>query len=169
MGGLRCARTYHLDETRDRLKVRAYGDRALIVLVRVTPHQGGRESRLQGEAAQVETALWGRARDVRILNRRNVSTGKPDDTETVLSGLGRGRWNRASNGTSPAAYFIALPQIYRLLSIPTLFNAVLYLVLVSRDRRARDKIQDVLGDFLALLLLEEMTSFLNSDVGLFFR
>ncbi len=30
--------------------------------------------------------------------------------KTVLSGSGRGRWRRASNGTSPAAYFIAIPQ-----------------------------------------------------------
>src|SRR5579859_615685 len=101
------ARTYHLDETRDHLPARAYGDRALIVLVGVTPHQGVWESHTQGEAAQVETFSRERARDVRNLSRRNVATGKPDDTETVLSGLGRGRWKRASDGTSPAAYFIA--------------------------------------------------------------
>ncbi len=41
-----------------------------------------------------------------ILNRWNVSTGEPHDTETVLCGSGRGRWSRASNGTSPTAYFI---------------------------------------------------------------
>jgi hypothetical protein len=103
--------TYHLDETRDHLPARAYGDRALIVLVRVTPHQGMWESHMQGEAAQVEPFSGERARDVQNLNRRNVSTGKPDDTETVLSGLGRGRWRRASDGTSPAAYFIALPLV----------------------------------------------------------
>jgi len=59
------ALTYHLDETWDHLRARAYGDRALILLVRVTPHQGRREGRLQGKAAQVVTCLWGRARDVR--------------------------------------------------------------------------------------------------------
>ncbi len=74
--------------------------------MRVTPHQGRREGRLQGEAAQGETVLWGRARDVSILILRNVSAGEPHDTETVLCGSGRGRWSRASNGTSPAAYFI---------------------------------------------------------------
>ena len=82
--------TYHRDETQDHLRARAYGDRALIVLVRVTPHQGRRESRLQGEAVQVGAFSWGRARDMRSLNRRSASTGEPDDTETVLSGLGRG-------------------------------------------------------------------------------
>ena len=48
-----------------------------------------------------------------ILNRRNISPGEPHDTETVLCGSGRGRWSRASNGTSPPAYFIkeeALPS-----------------------------------------------------------
>ena len=84
------ARTYHCDETRDCLRVRTYGNRALEVLVRVTPHQGRREGRLQGEAAQGETVLWGRARDVSILNLRNVSAGEPHDTETVLCGSGRG-------------------------------------------------------------------------------
>ncbi len=64
------ARTSHRDETRDHLRVRAYGDRALIVLVSVTPHQGRREGRLQGEAAQVVTCLWGRARDVRYSEPR---------------------------------------------------------------------------------------------------
>ena len=46
------ARTYHRDETWDCLRVRTYGNRALEVLVSVTPHQGRREGRLQGEAAQ---------------------------------------------------------------------------------------------------------------------
>jgi hypothetical protein len=58
---------HHPDETRD-LRARAYGDRALIVLVRVTPHQGGREGRPQGEAVQVVAFSQGRARDVRSLN-----------------------------------------------------------------------------------------------------
>ncbi len=82
--------TYHLDETRDHLRARAYGDRALIVLVRVTTHQGRRESRLQGEAAQVEAFSRERARDVRNLNRRNASTGEPDDTENGPVRFGKG-------------------------------------------------------------------------------
>jgi hypothetical protein len=106
VGNLPCALTYQVDGTRDHLRVQTYGDRALIVLVSVTPHQGRREGRLQGEAAQGETFLRERARDVFILNGWNVSTGEPHDTETVLCGSGRGRWSRASNGTSPTAYFI---------------------------------------------------------------
>jgi len=49
----------------------------------------------------------GRARDVPILNLQNISAGEPHDTETILCGSGRGRWSRASNGTSPPAYFIS--------------------------------------------------------------
>jgi hypothetical protein len=45
--------TYHLDETRDHLPARAYGDRALIVLAGVTPCQGAWEGHAQGKAAQV--------------------------------------------------------------------------------------------------------------------
>jgi hypothetical protein len=67
------------------------------------------ESHIQGEAAQVEAYSRERARDVRILNWRDAATGKPDDTETVLSGLGRGGEKRPGNGTSLAAYFIAIP------------------------------------------------------------
>ncbi|HLZ58755.1 MAG TPA: hypothetical protein VKR06_17585 [Ktedonosporobacter sp.] len=103
------ARTYHLDETRDHLRARAYGDRALVVLVGVTPHQGVWESHMQEEAAQGEAFTRERARDVRNLNRPNVATGEPDDTERVLSGSGRGGEKRPSNGTSLAAYFIAPP------------------------------------------------------------
>ena len=59
MGNLQRARTYQADGTWDHLRAQAYGDRALIVLVSVTPHQGRREGRLQGEAAQVGTFFWG--------------------------------------------------------------------------------------------------------------
>ena len=52
MGNLRRARTYQVDGTRNHLRMQTYGDRALIVLVRVMSHQGRREGRLQGEAAQ---------------------------------------------------------------------------------------------------------------------
>ena len=40
MGYLRHARTYDRSKTRDRLRARAYGDGATIVVVGVTPHQG---------------------------------------------------------------------------------------------------------------------------------
>ena len=48
------ARTSHRDETRDHLRARAYGDRALVVLAGVTTCQGAWESHAQGKAAQVE-------------------------------------------------------------------------------------------------------------------
>ena len=80
----------HRDETWDCLRVRAYGNRAPVVLVRVTPHQGRREGRLQREAAQGYGIAEGRARDVRILNWRNTGSGEPHDTETVPS-VGEGR------------------------------------------------------------------------------
>jgi hypothetical protein len=95
VGGLRCARTYHLDETRDHLRARAYGDRALVVLVGVTPHQGVWESHMQGEAAQVEAFSRERARDVRNLNWGNVATGEPDDTESGPVRFGKGRREKA--------------------------------------------------------------------------
>ena len=107
MGNLRRARTYQVDGTWDHLRVQTYGDRALIVLAGVTPCQGAWEGHAQGEAAQVRAFGQGRARDVPILNLRNVSAGEPHDTETVLCGSGRGRWSRACNGTSPPAYFIS--------------------------------------------------------------
>jgi hypothetical protein len=61
MGNLRHARTYQVDGTRDHLRAQAYGDRALIVLVRVMSHQGRREGRLQGEAAQVGVVFGGKS------------------------------------------------------------------------------------------------------------
>ena len=94
MGDLRCARTYHPDETRDHLRARAYGDRALIVLVRVTPHQARREGRLQGEAAQGYALAGGSARDVRLLNWSKSDSGEPRDAETVLRGSGKGGGKR---------------------------------------------------------------------------
>jgi hypothetical protein len=45
---------------------------------------------------------------VPILNQRNAGTGEPDETETLLSGSGRGGEKRLGNETSLAAYFIAL-------------------------------------------------------------
>ena len=102
------ARTYHHDETWDCLRVRTYGNRALEVLVSVTPHQGRREGRLQGEAAQGYALAGGSARDVRMLNWNKSDSGEPRDAETVLRGSGKGGGKRPGYGTSPAAYFIAL-------------------------------------------------------------
>jgi hypothetical protein len=107
VGALRRARTYRRDETRDCLTARAQGNRALIVLVRVTPHQGTWEGHVQGEAAQGEGLDRERARDVRILNQNKPASGEPRDTETVLRGSGRGGGKRPVSGTSPAAYFIS--------------------------------------------------------------
>jgi len=101
------ADTYHHDETRDGLTARAYGYRALGVLVRVTPHRGAWEGHVQGEAAQGEGFVRERARDVRILNQDKPASGEPRDTETVLRGSGRGGGKRPGSGTSPAAYFIS--------------------------------------------------------------
>src|SRR5258708_40329046 len=88
------ARTYHRDETWDCLRVRTYGNRALEVLVSVTPHQGRREGRLQGEAAQGYALAGGRARDVRMLNWSKSDSGAPRDAETVLRGSGKGGGKR---------------------------------------------------------------------------
>ena len=88
------ARTYHRDETWDCLRVRTYGNRALEVLVSVTPHQGRREGRLQGEAAQGYALARGRARDVRMLNWSKSDSGEPRDAETVLRGSGKGGGKR---------------------------------------------------------------------------
>jgi len=90
VGALRRARTSHRDETRDCLRVRTYGNRALVLLVRVASHQGAWEGHVQGEAAQEYGIPGGRARDVRILNWRNISSGEPHDAETVPCGSGRG-------------------------------------------------------------------------------
>ena len=100
-------RTYHRDETRDCLRVRTYGNRALILLVRVTSHQGAWEGHAQGEAAQEYRIAMGRARDVRILNWRNIGSGELHEAETVLCGSGRGGEKRPGIGTSLAAYFIS--------------------------------------------------------------
>jgi hypothetical protein len=102
------ADTYHHDETRDCLKARANGNRALVVLVRVTPHRGAWEGHVQGEAAQGEGLVRERARDVRILNQDKPASGEPRDAETVLRGSGRGGRKRPGSGTSPAAYFILM-------------------------------------------------------------
>ena len=53
MGRLRHARTYDEDERGIACGARAQGDGVPTVVVGVTTHQGGRESRLQGKGAQV--------------------------------------------------------------------------------------------------------------------
>ncbi len=74
---------------RDRLRVRAYGDGGLVVVVSVTPHRGAWESHAQGEAVQVDGLAGGSARDVQRLNWRKAATGEPCDTETVTHGVRR--------------------------------------------------------------------------------
>jgi hypothetical protein len=78
-------------------------------VVGVTPHQGKRESRLQGEVEQVTRC--NRNREVRvmrtaktILNIIRRVTGKLRDTETVMRSLEGGGWKSASNGNSLATY-----------------------------------------------------------------
>jgi hypothetical protein len=53
MGYLRHARTYDSRETRDRLRVRAYGDGATLVVAGVTPRHGDANTASQGEGWQV--------------------------------------------------------------------------------------------------------------------
>ena len=54
MGSLSRAITYDRDERGITVKGREpYGDTGPVLVVRVTPHQGGRESRPQGEGGQV--------------------------------------------------------------------------------------------------------------------
>jgi hypothetical protein len=52
MGSLRHARTYDSSETRDRLRVRAYGDGATRVVAGVTPRHGDDHTASQGEGWQ---------------------------------------------------------------------------------------------------------------------
>lgn len=96
MGVLHRARTYHGDETRDRLRARAYGDGGLVVVVGMMPHQGAWESHAQGEAVQVDDLARGSARDVRLLNWRKAATGEPCDAETVTHGSKRDGGKRAA-------------------------------------------------------------------------
>ena len=59
-----CSIRIILTRTRDHLRARAYGDRALILLVRVTPNPGVWESHMQGEAAQVEAFFEGKEHEM---------------------------------------------------------------------------------------------------------
>ena len=70
MGYLRHARTYDRSQTRDRLRARAYGDGATIVVVGVTPHHGDGNTASQGEGWQVTTVRKrGGTRDADSRNR----------------------------------------------------------------------------------------------------
>jgi hypothetical protein len=84
------ARTYHRDETRDRLRTRVYDDGGPVVVVRVMPHRGAWEGHVQGEAVQVDCFPGGSARDVHLLNLREAATGEPRAAETGMRGSGRG-------------------------------------------------------------------------------
>ena len=87
-----------------------------IVLVGVTPHQGPRESRGQGEVAQVaggpgavRYAKCGAPKQTWPSFEVNseVVTGELIDTETVTSSSEGGRWKSAHGGNSLAAYLTA--------------------------------------------------------------
>jgi hypothetical protein len=70
VGYLRHARTYDRSQTRDRLRARAYGDGATIVVVGVTPHHGDGNTASQGEGWQVTTMhSRGGTRDAHSRNR----------------------------------------------------------------------------------------------------
>ena len=63
-------------ETRDRLRVRTYGDGATIVVVGVTPHHGGGNTAVQGEGWQVTTRpRRGGTRDADSRNRPEPQAG----------------------------------------------------------------------------------------------
>ena len=74
---------------------RASGDRALGVLVGVTPLKASVGKPHTRETAQVVASLRERARDVLSLNRQHASTGEPDDTESGPVRFGKGRREKA--------------------------------------------------------------------------
>ena len=144
MGYLRHARTYDRSETRDRLRARAYGDGATIVVVGVTPHHGDGNTASQGEGWQVTTrSQAGEVREMRtaatVLSLNEV-TGEPRETETLMRGSERGRQK------SPSTQLITrwrptLPQDYGVL-----------IVLVgvtphqgARESRAQGEVAQVVG------------------------
>jgi hypothetical protein len=84
-----------------------------IVLVGVTPHQGARESRAQGEVAQVagepgavRYARCGTPQQHRLSFEccSKKATGELIDTETVTISSEGGRWKSTRWGNSLAAY-----------------------------------------------------------------
>src|SRR3989454_7113547 len=89
------------------------GHGVLIVLVGVTPHQGARESRAQGEVAQV-VGCPGPARYARcgtpkpdwsLVERcSKATTGELLEIERLTSSLERGHWKSTRKGNSLVAY-----------------------------------------------------------------
>jgi len=87
-----------------------------IVLVGVTPHQGARESRAQGEVAQV-VGCPGPARYARcgtpkpdwsLVERcSKATTGELLEIERLTSSLERGHWKSTRKGNSLVAYSTA--------------------------------------------------------------
>ena len=91
-----------------------------IVLVGVTPHQGARESRAQGEVAQVagepgavRYARCGTPPQHRLSFEccSKKATGELIDTETVTISSEGGRWKSTRWGNSLAAYPTARPVL----------------------------------------------------------
>jgi len=121
------------------------GHGAPIVVVGVTPHQGGQESCPQGEAASredgsesppVDKEEAGQVRaaserggmrdadrhnrtDVNRSQERRASTGKPDAWKAGTSGLAEGPTEKGSHDTSPAAYSTLKAGGERQLSSPS--------------------------------------------------
>src|SRR5882672_4344605 len=88
----------------------------LIVLVGVTPHQGARESRAQGEVAQVvgcpgavRYARGGTPKQEWALFERcsKEATGELLEIERLTSSLERGHWKSTREGNSLVAYSTA--------------------------------------------------------------
>ena len=88
----------------------------LIVLVGVTPHQGARESRAQGEVAQV-VGCPGAVRYARCGTPKQEwalcelcskeATGELLEIERLTSSLERGHWKSTREGNSLMAYSTA--------------------------------------------------------------
>src|SRR5215475_2934724 len=92
----------------------------LIVLVGVTPHQGARESRAQGEVAQVvgcpgavRYARGGTPKQDWSLCERcsQEATGELLEIERLTSSLERGHWKSTREGNSLVAYSTARPVL----------------------------------------------------------
>jgi hypothetical protein len=86
--------------------------------VGVTPHQGARESRAQGEVAQVvgcpkpvRYARCGTPKQAWALGERcsQEATGELLEIERLMSSLERGHWKSARMGNSLVAYSTACP------------------------------------------------------------
>ena len=98
----------------------SHGHGVPIVLVGVTPHQGTRESRAQGEVAQVvgcpepvRYARCGTPKQVWLLCKRcsQEATGELLEIERLTSSLERGHWKSTCQGNSLVAYSTASPVL----------------------------------------------------------